>query len=182
MPEAPTLLIPRPIASSVEELLQGATRRQSFDPVERRSTASFERVYIDDEPHIVKYLHADEDFAMRAMGDTGSRTLKALAAGLFDAAADVIDHAVVGAAPGFGRNGWGCAVLMRDVSNDLVPLGDAPFPEGQHRGFIDHLARMCAATWGWRDDIGLAPYPARYTFTGIDALASEREREDPERV
>ena len=37
-----------------------------------------------------------------------------------------IDHAVVGAARGFGRNGWGAALLMRDVGPHLVPEGDDP--------------------------------------------------------
>lgn len=175
-------LTPRPVAPSVDDLLARAERRASFVPPETRSTAGFERVWIEGRPHVVKYLHADNDFLMRATGDPGSRILGAFAAGLFDVAADVIDNAIVGAASGVGRNGWGCALLMRDVSDDLVPPGDDTFPEAQHHAFIDHLATMCARTWEWRDQIGLLPYGARWTFTSDAALDSERARPDPERV
>lgn len=175
-------LTPRAVAPSVDELLSGVERRERFDPVETRSASAFERVWIDGAPHVVKHLHADSDFMMRALGDPGSRTLRAFAAGLFDTAADVIDNAVVGAASGDGRDGSGCAFLMRDVSADLVPPGDAPFPEAQHASFIDHLARMCASTWGWRDDIGLAPYTSRWSFTSPEVGKSELRRGDPERV
>ena len=175
-------LVPRAVVSSVEELLAGAERREPFVPANARSRTRFERVWIDGEPHVVKYLHAEDDFMMRALGDAGSRTLRAFAAGLFDVAADVIDHAVVGAASGTGHDGSGYALLMRDVSADLVPPGDDLFPEAQHHAFVDHLARMCAATWGWHDDLGLAPYASRWTMSGVDLLDSERRRGDPEGV
>ena len=179
---AASRLTPRAIAPSVDDLLSQVERRERFVPAQSRSTAGFERVWIDGVPHVVKYLHADNDFMMRAMGDMGSRTLRAYAAGLCDTAPDVIDHAVVGAAPGVGRNGWGCAFLMRDISDHLASTGDEQFPAHQHESFIDHLARMCASTWGWRDDVGLMPYEARWTFTGPGVVESERGRQDPERV
>lgn len=175
-------LVPRVVLASIDELLAGAERRESFRPVATRSRSRFERVWIDGQPHVVKYLHADDDFMLRALGDTGTRTLRAFAAGLFDIAADVIDHAIVGAATGTGHDGSGCAVLMRDVSADLASSGDDAFPDEQHHAFIDHLARMCAATWGWRDDVGLSPYDRRWAMTGYDVVESESGRDDPERV
>lgn len=178
----PASMTPRVLMPSVDELLAGAERREPFVPAAARSAARFERVWIDGEPHVVKYLHADHDFMMRALADPGTRTLRAFTAGLFDAAADVIDHAIVGAAPGTGRDGAGYALLMRDVSAELVAPGDDPLPREQHDAFIDHLARMCAATWGWRDDIGLTPYPRRWMMAGTDFVESERRRSDPERV
>ncbi len=182
MAEVATALQPRRVAGSVEELLAGATRREPFRPVESRSTARFESVWISGERFVVKYLHADHDFVMRASGDLGFRSLRAYAAGLFDVAAPVVDHAVVGAAAGVGRNGWGAALLMRDVSAELVPPGDAPFTETEHLRFLDHLAAMCAATWGWRDDVGLMPYAARWCFFSHAALEAERRLGWPERV
>ena len=173
-------LTPRPIASSVDELLASAERREPFNPSERRSASHFERVWIDGEPHVVKYLHRDFDFMLRALGDDGARTLRAYASGLFDTAPDVIDHAVVGAAGGVGDDRSGCAFLMRDVSDELVPPGDDVFPEEQHHAFIDHMARMCASTWGWRDTMGLAPYAGRWSFTGPAFLDAERKIGDPE--
>lgn len=65
-------------------------------------------------------------------------------------------------------------LLMRDVSAELVPPGDDPFPDAQHDAFIDHLAAMCAATWGWHDDVGLLPYAWRWAFFGAAAVEGER--------
>ena len=169
-------LTPRPLASSVDELLAAAERREPFEPEQRRSHAAFERVWIDGAPHVLKYLRRQDDFMLRVLDDPGDRTLKAFAAGLFDTAPEAIDHAVVGAAPVEG----GCAYLMRDVSDCLLAPGDAVFPDEQHNGFIEHLARMCASTWGWRDTIGLAPYAGRWTFNTPAFLEAERRRGDPE--
>ncbi|MGH9148886.1 MAG: hypothetical protein ACRD0F_00915 [Acidimicrobiales bacterium] len=87
---------------------------------------------------------------MRVSGDFACRTVRAWVAGLLDSAPELVDHAIVGAALGHGRNGWGAALLMRDVSAELLPAGDLPIPADQHTTFIDHLAGFCAATWGWR--------------------------------
>ncbi|HEX7168717.1 MAG TPA: phosphotransferase [Acidimicrobiales bacterium] len=179
-PTAP--LAPRRVLSSVDELLAGAERRESFVPDAARSTARFERVSIDGRPHVVKYLHADDDFMMRALGDPGSRTMRAFAAGLFDIASDVVDHAIVGAATGTGRDGSGCAVLMRDVSAELLPPGDGTIPKEQHDAFVDHLARMCATAWGWHDDVGLTPYANRWAMSSCAVVDDELARGDSERV
>jgi hypothetical protein len=174
------------VASSVEELLASAERREPFVNPDGRSTAAFERVWIDGVPHVVKYLHVDYDFTMRVSGDIGCRTVRAWAAGLLDSAPDVIDHAVVGAALGYGRNGWGGALLMRDVSAELLPAGDVVIPPEEHAVYLDHLAGFCAATWGWRDDPlsgpGLLPYGARWAWFGHAALEAERSLGWPERV
>jgi hypothetical protein len=43
---------------------------------------------------------------------------------------------------------------MHDVAAYLVPEGDAAVPQRQHDGFIDHLAQLGAAFWGFADTIG----------------------------
>ena len=86
----------------------------------------------------------------------------------------VIEHGIVGMAGGVGRDGLGAAILMRDLSAALATQGDVPFSERQHDDFIDHLATMCAATWGWHDDIGLMPYGARWEFFGHAAIEGDR--------
>ena len=173
-------------APSVEELLAHADRREPFVNPDGRSSAVFERVWIDGVAHVVKYLHPDHDFTMRVSGDLGCRTVRAWAAGLLDAAPGLVDHAIVGAAPGHGRNGWGAALLMRDVSADLLPPGDAPIGRERHATFIDHLAGFCAATWGWRDDQrsgpGLLLYASRWSWFGHAAIDGERAIGWPERV
>lgn len=174
------------LAPSVDDLLARAGRREPFVNPDGRSNAVFERVWIDGDPHVVKYLDLDHDFAMRVSGDIGCRQVRAWEAGLLDSAPELVDHAIVGAALGHGRNGWGAALLMRDVSAELVPAGDDPIPADQHANFIDHLAGFCAATWGWHDDPvagpGLLPYPARWAWFGHAALDGERALGWPERV
>ncbi len=172
----------RTVAPSLDDLLAGAERREPFVNPDGRSAAAFERVWLDGVPHIVKHVHPDHDFTMRVSGDVGWRTVRAWAAGLFDAAPDLVDHAIVGAAVGQGRGGYGSALLMRDVSADLLPDDDEPIPAAQHRAYLDHLAGFCAATWGWQDDVGLLPYAARWAWFSDAALAGERALGWPEHV
>jgi hypothetical protein len=176
----------RPVAASVDELLAGADRREAFVNPDGRSASAFERVWIDGRPHVVKYVHLDHDFTMRVSGDLVSRTVRAWAAGLLDAAPDLIDHTMVGAAYGHGRNGFGAALLMRDVSSELVEVVGQRFRPEEHELFVDHVAGWCAATWGFRDDPasgpGLLPYAGRWSWFGHAALAGEEGLGWPERV
>jgi hypothetical protein len=177
MPE----LTPRPLAASVEEMLERATRLGEHSPIDMRSAARFERVVVDGQRCIVKYVHPEHDFTMRVSGDIGCRPRRVWAAGLMDVVADVIDHATLAAAP-WGRNGWGVALLMRDVSAELVPPGDAPLPDEQHARFVDHCAAMCARFWGWHDDLDLLPYRLRWAWFGVSQLDGERDLGFPESV
>jgi hypothetical protein len=176
----------RTIASSVDDLLRHVDRREPFVNPDGRSAAAFERVWLDGAPHIVKYVHLDWDFTMRVSGDIGGRTVRAWASGLFDAAPDLVDHAIVGAALGDGRNGWGSALLMRDVTPCLLPTEDVPIPADDHAAFLDHLAGFCAATWGWQDEPRAAPaylpYASRWSWFGRHAVAGEQGLGWPERA
>lgn len=176
------VLAPRPVASSLEELLEGCTERRPFQPADPRSPTAFESVTIRGERFVLKHVHLDDDFTMRVSGDLGCRPLRVWQAGLMDVPSDLIDHAVVAAAAGDGRNGWGAALLLRDVSAELIPAGDEPLDGWQHEQFIDHCAGMCARFWGWRDELGLLAYRARWQFFGDTALAGERELGFPEPV
>lgn len=176
----------RRLARSVDDLLAGCERREPFPNPDGRSSARFERVWIEGAPHVVKYAHVDDDFTMRVSGDLACRPVRAWAAGLLDAAPEHVDHAIVGAALGHGRNGWGAALLMRDVSDELLPLGEGLIPGTHHAAFLDGLAGLCAATWGWRDEPvrgpGLLPYAARWAWFGHAALDGERRLGWPEVV
>ncbi len=131
----------RDVAADVEELLAGASERTPFGHSDGKSDAPFERVVIDGERFVVKQLHVDHDWIARGYGDLRCRPLTMWQSGLLDVVPAEIDHTVVGAAAGLGRNGWGAAILMRDVAEHLVPPGDTPISEGEHRTF---LARMAA--------------------------------------
>ncbi len=176
------MLRPRPVAASVDELVAGATDRRAFRNADGKSGSAFERVVIDGEPHVLKVMHVDDDWIARSLGDLGCHQVTMWASGLYDAFPDSIDHAVVGAARGFGRNGWGAALLMRDVGPHLVPEGDDRVPERQHASFVDHLAALSARLWGWTDTVGLLDPSMRWTFFGPGMLACEAERGWPDEV
>ena len=113
------------MASSVEELLgrRDAAASRSARPTRSRVRA-FERVVIDGEPLIVKHVHVDDDWTMRFNGDIGCHPAQVWQAGLMDVLPERIDHGVVAVAAGLGRNCWGAAILMRDLSDAMVPPGD----------------------------------------------------------
>ena len=148
----------RPVHSSVDDLLAGATEREAFTPPDGKSETLMERVVIDGDRYVVKYLDHRHDWIMRATGDLTARPIEVWRLGLLDEIPDSIDSTMVGAAWD-GRAG---AILMRDVGEWLLPEGDAEIPVDQHLRFLDHMAEFHAAFWGWRDDVGLAPLSNRY--------------------
>jgi hypothetical protein len=172
----------RPVAASVAELIDGASGRRPFRTSDAKSGSSFERVEIDGERFVLKVMHVDDDWLARSMGDVACRQVRVWAAGLLDALPAAIDHTVVGAAAGLGRNGWGAALLMRDVGDRLVPAGHDPVPLDQHAGFLDHLAELSARFWGWTDTVDLTPPSLRWAFFGDAMLDVERRRGWPDEV
>ncbi len=172
-------LTPRPAASSVDELIAGATERAPLGGTDGKSGALLERVVIDGEPFVLKHLHVDDDWTMRGFGDLCCRPVRLWTSGILDALPPSIDHAVVGAATGLGRNGWGAALLMHDVSPHLVPEGDDPIPLEQHRQLLDHLAELSLAFWEWDDDLDLLTLENRYSMLNGSWLAAEARRDEP---
>lgn len=151
----------RPYRSSAE-LLDRATSREPMKTADSLSSSAFERVVIDGEPHVVKYLSWDTDWIARSTEDTHCRALQLWTSGLLDTLPDVLDHTIVDVAhePGTGVT----ALLMRDVSAHLVPPGDESLPPSQHLGFVEHMATLHATYWGWPDPAELTPDRVRYTM------------------
>ena len=140
---------------SVHELLARASSRTELRPGDARSGASYERVEIGDARYFVKRLSPASDWIMRVTGDHVHRPYLAWQSGIMAAAPGSLDHTVVA----MQVSGTGDAALltmvMRDVGAFLVPEGDTVVPDGQHRGFIEHMADLSRAFWGWDDTIGL---------------------------
>jgi hypothetical protein len=164
---------PRRAAPSAAALLAGATERRPFASSDAKSGAAFERVVIDGEPYVVKYLRAADDWIMRAIGDTAGWPALAWASGLLDLLPASIDHAIAGVATGIDPDGTGAVLLMHDRGPLLVPPGDDPIGSEQHERFVDHLAELCACFAGWHDDVGLIPYERRWQAFGTAMLARE---------
>ena len=59
-------LVPRSVASSVDELLAGATARTPLAAGDAKSGSMLERVVIDGQPMVLKHLHPDEDWTMQS--------------------------------------------------------------------------------------------------------------------
>jgi len=173
---------PRPVAASIEELLDGARSRRPFLHSDSKSGAGFERVEIDGEPHILKHVHIDDDWTMRFFFETTCIPVDVWRHGLMDVLDGRIDHATVAVASGLGRDGLGGALLMRDVSPWMVPAGDDPLPLEHHRQLLDDLAALAARMWGWTDDVGLLPLANRWLAFNDAGIAAEEARGFPDAV
>src|SRR2546428_224454 len=72
----------------------------------------------------LKYVSVDGEWIVRACGALDCRRLTLLESGLLARLPAEIDNAVVAAAPYRSRQGHrGAAILMRDMSSNLVPGG-----------------------------------------------------------
>jgi hypothetical protein len=175
-------LTPRPVASSVAELVAGASRREPFLTSDSKSGSGFERVVIDGVPHVLKHVHPDRDWTMRFNHDVSCHPVGVWAAGLMDIAPDRVDHATVAVAGGLGRNGRGGAILMRDVEAELVPPGDTSLDRATHLRHLDDMAALSARMLGWRDTVGLVPLTTRWGWFGPACLDAEAARGWPDLV
>jgi Phosphotransferase enzyme family len=170
------------VANSVEELLADASDRRPFRHSDSKSGSALEQVVIGGQTLVLKHVHVDRDWTMRFGGDVGCHPVQVWAAGLMDALPDRIDHGVVGVAGGLGRNGWGGAILMRNLSAELVPAGNELVALQRHLSYIDDLAALSARMLGWHDDVGLMPLVSRWTWFNPSCLEVEAERGWPEPV
>ncbi len=170
----------RPVASSVDELLAGASEPEPLAQSDGKSGARLERVVRDGVPLVVKHLDLRSDWTMRAVGDLGCTTLTLWRRGVLDRLPACFDQPIIGVAHDPSRpGGYATTLLMRDVGSALVPEGDDPLPFAQHRGFLDHLARLSAAFWGFSDDLGLIPLANRYFELSPWTAEVEMARPDP---
>lgn len=174
--QTPATRTPRPVATSLDELLAGAAERAPLAHGDGKSGSPLERLVIDGEPYVLKTVHIDADWTMRAFRLPCCIPLEVWRSGLMDTLPERIDHAVVAAAGGLGRDGLGGALLMRDVGAELVPEGAAPLTMDQHVQLLGDLAALAARTWGWTDDVGLLPYGNRWVFASDDLVEAERRR------
>jgi len=170
----------RVAASSIDALIAGVTHREPLDHSDGKSGSTIELVVIGGERYVLKTMHPDLDWIARTLGgDLWCWPVRLWTSGLSDDLPPEIDDAVVGVASGLGRNVWGAALLMRDVSPSLVPEGDHVVPLEVHLDFMDHMAALHGRFWGFEDTIGLLPLWVRYQFFGDGMVEAEGARDFP---
>ncbi len=162
------------VVGSVAELLRGATDRQPVTDGAGKSGATLERVRIEGQPYVVKYLRLSEDWTMRAAGQLGGATLALWSSGLLDRLPACLNQPIVGVAHDPADLAAGTAVLMRDVGEWLVPVHDAPIGVDQHERFVEHMAALHAQFWGCGPEVTGVPPMHRYLeLSPWTALAEE---------
>lgn len=147
-----------PVAPSVDALLMGASDREPMVGGAGKSGARLERVQIDGALYVVKYLHLADDWTMRAAGDLAGASFTAWRRGLLARLPTCINQPIVGVA----KDPGGCVLLMRDVSEWLVPVTDEVIPLDQHLRFLDHMAAMHATFWDAGEEVEVIPVMHRY--------------------
>lgn len=163
--------LPPEVLDSVDGLLAGATDREVMD-APGKSGAVLERVRIDGEPYVVKYLDHDEDWSLRAAGVPGSATVELWRRGILHDLPDEIAQPIVAVAHDRVRPALS-ALLMHDVGAWLVPAVDDPIPVAQNERFLDHLAALHVAFWETGRDIGVVSAEDRYLELSPRMAAAE---------
>jgi hypothetical protein len=164
----------RTTAGSEAELLAGCTSRTPMQPADGLSNVPMERVVIDGERMIVKWLAPETDWVMRMSDDTKVLPVLLWELGLYDEIAAFLDPAVVAACrdDATGRAG----LLMRDLGEWFMPEGATPFTVGQHGALVRSMAAFHAGFWGWHDEVGMCDDSTRFSFFSPRRLAREAAR------
>ena len=150
------------VLPGIAELLKGASRVESL-VAPGKSGARLDRVVIDGEPHVVKYLDPRVDWTMRASGLLGGPICTLWSRGILDRLPECIFSPIVAVAAD-NPGGWDqrTAVLMRDVGPDLIPAVDDPISLETHLHLIRHMAAFHAAFWQVGTEFEVVPVMHRY--------------------
>src|SRR5579859_4998750 len=128
---------------SLDDLLAELDDRRPFTHSDSLSGSSFEAVRYRGERMILKYVSVDDDWIMRASGDIDCRMLRLFRSDVIDRLPASIDHATVAIAPFLSPHGYrGAALLMRDMSAQMIPPGGELISPETHARFIEHMAEL----------------------------------------
>ncbi|HEX4491611.1 MAG TPA: aminoglycoside phosphotransferase [Acidimicrobiia bacterium] len=151
------------LVGTLESVLAGASDREPMTHTDSKSGARFERVTVDGERFVVKYLDIRDDWTMRATGQLAYAPVVLWRRGLLDRLPSCFVQPIVDVATADGTPGHRqVALIMRDIGEWLVPEGDDELAIDTHLQFLDHLAALCAAFWGGGHDLEVVPMTNRY--------------------
>lgn len=159
------------VLGSVDQLLAGVTACEELE-APGKSGARLERVRIDGEPYVVKYLDHDRDWSLRAAGVPGSATVELWRRGILHDLPAEIAQPIVAVAQDTARPAL-AAILMHDVGAWLVPALDDPIGVEQNARFLDHLAALHVAFWETDRDIDVVSAEDRYLELSPRMAAAE---------
>jgi hypothetical protein len=163
-------------AGAVDGLVARASSRTEIRTADARSGSVFEKLTIDGEAYFLKRLSPESDWIMRVTGDRVHRPFLLWSAGIMDRVPECVDHTVVAMqVDGEGERAV-LSILMRDVADHLVPAGSQRIPAAQHRGFLEHLAALAAAFWGWEGIPELSTMSERVRYFAPETIAAELQR------
>lgn len=157
------------VAASVDALLEGATDRVSLTPPDGKSGSRIEKVRIDGVGYVLKSSRNAWDWLMQASGDGGGRHLRLWQSALMGRVSGHIDHTIVGIA---ALPPDGVALLMRDVTEQLVPAGDTELTGGEQDAFLAAMAALHAELWDWQEPPHLTDLTRRYSMFAPSTMAA----------
>lgn len=143
-------------------------------PVDGLSETPMERLVLDGEPCVVKWLSTEVDWVMRMSGDVDCRPVMLWERGLYDEVAPWVDPLVLGAGYDPEREAW--VLLMRDASDEFLPAGDAPIVADAQAAFVRDMAGLHAGFWDMQDGPGLCSPERLYRIFSPGSLAEEARR------
>jgi hypothetical protein len=161
--------------SAVSDLLASASLREPIADAAGKSGASLERLVIDGRPYVLKHLDLADDWTMRASGCVRGVPLVLWERGILDRLPGCLNQPIVGVVREEGTGNapsGGCAVLMHDVSQWLVPIDDESISLGQHLRFLEHMAALHAEFWG---DTDVEVVPAMHRYLELSPWMAEAE-------
>ena len=131
---------------------------------------------------VVKRSSPQSDWIVRATADELGREVLVWTSGLLDKLPLEIVHPVIACA--YDEGGW--AILMRDVSDALIPdpMGNLPISRADHRTYIGALAALHVMFWDEAADVDPALGYCRpaHLYTALSPETAWREIDHPNEV
>jgi hypothetical protein len=152
-----------PVLSTISEMLAGATDLHPMSSAPGKSGARLDRLRIDGEAFVVKYLDAASDWTMRASGVLAGPVVPLWTRGILGRLPECINQPIVAVAvEDAGRRNQRTAVLMRDVGAFLIPAVDDRIPLSTHLTLLAQMAAFHSTFWQAGPEFDVVPVMHRY--------------------